>query len=132
MVVLSACETGIGEVQRGEGVISLARGFTYAGARSLLTTLWSVNDKNTKEIMELFYRNIKHGMEKDAAIREAKLEYIDRHSHLGAHPYYWAGFVPLGDMAPIQMESGFGSIIKYSLLGLGVLLLIFWLYKKQW
>jgi len=81
--------------------------------------------------MELFYRNIKDGMEKDAAIREAKLEYIDRHSHLGAHPYYWAGYVPLGDMAPIQMESAFGAMLKYGVLGLGALLLIFWLSRKR-
>lgn len=126
MVVLSACETGIGELQQGEGVISLARGFSYAGAKSILTTLWSVNDKETKELMKSFYLNIKNGMDKDEAIRKAKLEYIDNHSHRGAHPFYWAAFVPIGNMEPIYGVSSFSNLIKFCLLGLGVILLFGW------
>ncbi|MEZ4956210.1 MAG: CHAT domain-containing tetratricopeptide repeat protein [Saprospiraceae bacterium] len=76
MVVLSACETGIGELQRGEGILSLARGFAYAGAKSIVNTLWSVNDKSTGEIMQYFYKHLKDGKSKDAALRFAKLDYL--------------------------------------------------------
>lgn len=106
LVVLSACETGIGELQRGEGIISLARGFSYAGARSIVTTLWSINDATTKELMEGFYSNIKAGMTKDAALRKAKLEYIESHPNDQVHPFYWAAFVPIGEMSPVELGDG--------------------------
>lgn len=103
LVVLSACETGIGELQRGEGIISLARGFSYAGARSIVTTLWSINDQTTTELMESFYANLKNGMTKDAALRKAKLDYLDNHPNEEVHPFYWAAFVPIGDMSPVEL-----------------------------
>lgn len=102
MVVLSACETGIGELQKGEGIISLARGFSYAGAKSIITSLWSVNDAATEELMEQFYINLKEGMSKDAALRKAKLVFLETHLH-DAHPFFWASFVPIGDMNPIDL-----------------------------
>ena len=73
MVVLSACQTGIGELQKGEGIISLARGFSYAGAKSVVTTLWSINDKNAEQLMTLFYRELTKGVDKDIALQQAKL-----------------------------------------------------------
>ncbi len=103
MVVLSACETGIGELQVGEGIISLARGFSYAGAKSIITSLWSVNDQKTQELMESFYTYIKDDMPKDAALRQAKLDFIEKHFH-EAHPFYWAAFIPLGDMTPVELS----------------------------
>lgn len=103
MVVLSACETGIGELQGGEGVISLARAFAFAGSKSIVTTLWSVNDKATKELMILFYQNIKEGKSKDEALWLAKRAYITDEKNKGqlALPYYWSGIIPIGDMRPI-------------------------------
>ena len=98
MVVLSACETGIGELQKGEGIISLARGFSYAGAKSIITTLWSINDEKSKELMLSFYSNLKEGQTKDAALRQAKLDFIHKYSHR-AHPFFWAAFIPIGDMS---------------------------------
>lgn len=119
MVVLSACETGIGELQRGEGVISLTRGFSYAGAKSIITTLWSVDDQKTKEIMESFYGYVKKGLDKSTALRKAKLDFIEQYSH-DAHPFYWSGFIAVGDMSPIKLAD------KTRLLwvGLSVLLLL--------
>ncbi|MFK7932416.1 MAG: tetratricopeptide repeat protein [Saprospiraceae bacterium] len=104
MVVLSACETGIGELQRGEGIISLARGFTYAGAKSIITSLWSVEDESTKDLMLLFYQNLKKGMTKDAALRKAKLAFINdkNRNHAQVHPFYWSGFVGIGDMGKLN------------------------------
>ncbi len=98
LVVLSACETGTGELQRGEGIISLARAFAYAGAKSIATTLWQVNDQSTQELMVSFYQNLKSGMTKDAALRQAKLDYLDGHNDTGAYPFYWAAFIGVGDM----------------------------------
>jgi CHAT domain-containing protein len=98
LVVLSACETGTGELQQGEGIISLARAFAYAGAKSIATTLWQVNDQSTQELMVRFYRYLKSGMTKDAALRQAKLDYLDGHNDTGAYPFYWAAFIGVGDM----------------------------------
>lgn len=104
MVVLSACETGIGELQKGEGIISLARGFTYAGAKSIITSMWSVKDETTKDLMILFYQNLQQGMTKDAALCQAKLQYINElapQEQKMAHPFYWSGFIGIGDMEAV-------------------------------
>lgn len=102
LVVLSACETGIGELQRGEGIVSLARGFSYAGAASIVTTLWSIDDYASSEIMTAFYQNLKAGAPKDAALRQAKLAFLKKRKGTNAaHPLYWAAFIPVGDMQPL-------------------------------
>ena len=105
MVVLSACETGLGELKQGEGIISLARAFTYAGAKSTINSLWSVNDASTKTLMETFYKNIKAGKTKDQALHEAKLSYLENED-MDA-PYFWASFIAMGNMEPIALSSGF-------------------------
>jgi len=102
LVTLSACETGIGELQRGEGVVSLARAFAYAGAKSIVTSLWAANDGATKDLMSNFYEALRRPeRSKDAALREAKLRYLRDFPGERAHPFFWAGFIPIGDMAPI-------------------------------
>ena len=98
LVVLSACRTGVGRSIRGEGLIGLTRGFMYAGAQSLVVSLWRVDDKATAELMTRFYR---HMLEKDKlpaaeALRQAKLEMMQSNPMWRA-PYYWAGFVLHGD-----------------------------------
>ena len=105
MVVLSACETGLGELQKGEGIISLARAFTYAGAKSTINSLWNVNDVSTKLLMEQFYKNIKDGKPKDQALHEAKLSYLE-YEEMDA-PFFWASFIAMGNMEPIALSSGF-------------------------
>ena len=101
MVVLSACETGVGELQKGEGIISLARGFSYAGAKSIITSLWRVNDESTKDLMVGFYEHLKAGKTKDEALQLCKLDYLGAVQHGKAHPYYWSGFIGIGDMSSI-------------------------------
>jgi CHAT domain-containing protein len=97
LVTLSACRTGLGKVVSGEGVLGLTRAFFYAGARGVVVSLWSVNDTATAEMMKIFYRNLKRGMSKDESLRQAKLE-LSRGKHLAwRHPYYWAGFVLVGE-----------------------------------
>ncbi|MEQ8705112.1 MAG: CHAT domain-containing protein [Phaeodactylibacter sp.] len=123
MVVLSACETGLGELSKGEGVISLSQAFSKAGARSLITTLWRVSDQASADLMSSFYEQLHTGITKDAALRNAKLDYIHRASAKAAHPFFWAGYVAQGDMAPLSLSSGdFLWWICLFLLGLFVIL----------
>jgi len=103
LVTLSACETGVGKLQAGEGVISLARAFAYAGAKSIFTSLWQVNDAATKDLMICFYKNLKAGNSKDWALRKAKLEYLKTHAGERAHPFFWAGIVGVGAMSAIEI-----------------------------
>jgi CHAT domain-containing protein/tetratricopeptide (TPR) repeat protein len=93
MVSLSACETGIGQLSGGEGIMSLARGFAYLGVPTTLTTLWSVEDKATYEITQLFYQYLAQGDAKDIALWKAKKEYAANNPN----PYYWAGVVVVGN-----------------------------------
>ena len=129
MVTLSACETGIGELQRGEGIISLARGFSYAGTKSLITSLWSVDDASTKELMEGFYRYIKAGKAKDEALHLAKLDYLDNHRTINAHPFYWASFIAMGDMTPIDLGPSI-SPLWWVLIGV-VVVVVFLIWRKR-
>jgi CHAT domain-containing protein len=87
-------------MRRGEGIISLARAFILAGSKSIVTSLWAVNDASTQKLMVSFYSNLKKGMSKDQALTAAKRSYLKNFSP-AAHPYYWASFVALGDMRPL-------------------------------
>ena len=105
LAVLSACDTGTGELKRGEGIMSLARAFAYAGCPSMVMSLWSVPDGETGELMEYFYEELKTGISKDEALRQAKLRYLEAHKTVRAlsHPYHWAAFVPIGDMEAMEI-----------------------------
>lgn len=92
LVTLSACETGISKIFAGEEILGLARGFLSAGARSLIVSLWAVNDTAATEMMPQFYRNIKAGNSPAAALRQIQLDMIAR----GGHPYAWAPFFYIG------------------------------------
>jgi CHAT domain-containing protein/tetratricopeptide (TPR) repeat protein len=93
LVVLSACETGLGEVSTGEGVLGLRRAFVLAGAKTLVMSLWKVPDKQTQELMEIFYRKILNGQPRSEALREAQLEIRENNRH----PLYWGAFICQGD-----------------------------------
>ncbi len=102
LVTLSACETGLGELKRGEGFLSLARGFFYSGASSIASTLWKVNDASATTIMSNFYSNLSEGNDKDIALQKAKLNFLNTNrKNALAHPYYWSGFVLSGNTAPV-------------------------------
>ncbi|WP_158596906.1 CHAT domain-containing protein [Aquimarina sp. BL5] len=108
LVTLSACQTGLGKLQKGEGMLSLARGFSYAGAKSLVTTLWKINDQTTSELMQDFYENLDASLPKDKALREAKLTYLKTaEDELLTHPYYWSGFMISGDTTAIQVDNSY-------------------------
>ena len=100
MVVLSACETGVGEVKAGEGVYGLRRAFTQAGTKSLVMSLWSVPDKETKELMIAFYTNIQSKkMDRCQALRQAALGQmkITKERYGTDNPFYWGAFVFMGE-----------------------------------
>ncbi|MFT5168292.1 MAG: CHAT domain-containing protein/Tfp pilus assembly protein PilF, partial [Saprospiraceae bacterium] len=102
MVVLSACKTAYGKLQKGEGIISMARAFAYAGSKSIITSHWSVDDQSTGMIMEEFYKQLAKNASKDKALRTAKLKYMKDNKGLKAHPFFWAAFIGIGDMSGIQ------------------------------
>lgn len=135
LVVLSACQTGMGKLQRGEGVVSIGRSFMYAGSPSLLITLWSLNDQSGAYLMEAFYKNIKLGMEKDEAIRQAKLSYLSSidNSAIAAHPFLWAAFIQIGDYSPMLIEEKDSTLLYASIAGGVVLvfLLGIFLFRKS-
>lgn len=101
MAVLSSCKTGFGKLQKGEGVMSLARGFMYAGCPSIIMTLWEVSDRSGALLMKNFYKQLKQGKVKSEALREAKLNFIKGADQLKAHPYFWSSYVAIGDVSPI-------------------------------
>ncbi|MCP4437576.1 MAG: CHAT domain-containing protein [Aureispira sp.] len=106
LVVLSACETGYGKFEQGEGVMSLARSFMYAGVPSLVVSLWQVNDKATAVLMENFYSNLYDGMSKNNALQQAKLDYIKNVKGIGAHPAFWSPFIQIGNTDAVNVAKG--------------------------
>lgn len=119
LVTLSACQTGLGKFFKGEGVISLARGFAYGGAKSVVNSLWNANDASTSEIMTNFYKNLSEGQAKDEALRNAKLSYLESAPPSRRHPYYWATFIATGDMSPLDLKDN--KDIKSAILILGLI-----------
>ncbi len=99
LVVLSACETGLGEVWTGDGLYGLRRALTVAGARSQVMSLWRVSDDATADLMVEFYRRLARGEGRSEALRNAGLAFLRSSDH--AHPYYWASFVSIGDWTPL-------------------------------
>ena len=95
LIVLSACETGLGKIVRGEGIIGLTRGFTYAGAKNIIVSLWQVADKSTSELMIEFYKNILDGKNYSSSLREAKLKLISDGTY--SYPLEWSPFVLMGN-----------------------------------
>jgi CHAT domain-containing protein len=112
LVVLSACETGLGKYHDGEGIVGLTRAFFYAGASSAVVSLWKVEDQSTALLMERFYQRLKTGQNKAQALRQAKLEIIGSSIKLKATgteeslaaPFFWAPFILIGDWEPIHFN----------------------------
>lgn len=104
LVVLSACQSNIGRLARGEGVLGLGRGFFYAGAKSVVASLWNLNDQSTSQVISAFYASLADGQPKAAALQSAKAQYL-LDAKVAAYrksPYYWAGLTYYGDSKPLQ------------------------------
>lgn len=96
LVVLSACETGVGEIEEAEGISGLSKAFMKAGAKNIVMSLWSVDDKATSKLMEYFYQNIKNGDDYTIALNKAKRTMIQSQKNSEMHPYFWSGFIGSG------------------------------------
>ena len=103
IAVLSACETGLGKLHRGEGMMSLSRAFMYAGVPSTVISLWKVPDQSASILMKKFYQFLKNGNRKDEALRLAKLEFVKENPEL-SHPFFWAGFIVNGKTDPVTLS----------------------------
>lgn len=104
LVVLSACNTGVGKIAKGEGILSLGTAFQYAGTKSLLLTSWEVSDKTTPEVMKNFYNNLDKGMGKAKALQQAKLQFMEHTDVFTKDPFYWGGFYLVGDYSSIEFD----------------------------
>ncbi|MDA0265700.1 MAG: CHAT domain-containing protein, partial [Cyanobacteria bacterium] len=99
--VLSACDTGLGDIANGEGVYGLRRAFAIAGAETQLISLWQVDDFGTQSLMADYYEQLLSGMGRAEALREVQLAMINSDSRY-ANPYYWAAFIVTGDWRPLD------------------------------
>lgn len=132
LAVLSACNTGNGELRRGEGVMSLARAFAFAGCPSTVMSLWSIPDESTSQVMLNFYKYLKGGEPKDVALQKAKLAYLQNCPPQYSVPNYWGATVVIGNVAPTDFRAWYE---KPWFIGSGaavvVLLAGAWLRKKS-
>ena len=101
LVTLSACNTGDGRLHKGEGVMSLSRAFAYAGCPSIVTSLWQAQDQSTATLMKNFYEFLAEGRNKAEALRLAKLKYLENADKVQSLPFFWAGFILVGDDSPL-------------------------------
>lgn len=129
LVVISACNTGSGQINKGEGILSLGNAFQHAGAKSLLLSKWEISDKTTPEIIKYFYKNLKKGMNKSEAIRQAKLTFLKKSNYFNEAPFYWGGFYLIGNVDPIIFEESKMSFISISILII-LALTFFFLIRK--
>jgi CHAT domain-containing protein len=128
LTVLSACNTGVGKIHAGEGAMSLSRAFQYAGCPSLMMTLWSVDDQGSSEIMELFFHKLRAGQSKNQSLADAKRHYLSTADPASAHPFYWAGYVIVGNVGEIDLSTS----MNYNwILGLLFLSFLIWLVKSR-
>lgn len=104
MVVLSSCNTGSGMLVNGEGILSLARGFLYAGSRSAVMSMWAVDDVSASSVIHSFYKNMRGGQTKSSALRNARLKFLRSASQGQSHPYYWSALVIYGDDTPLWYD----------------------------
>lgn len=124
LVVLSACQTGLGAEQAGEGVMSLARAFAQSGTACVVSSLWTVNDRSTAQLFGFFYEKIGSGTSVCSALRQAKLAYIDDSAVPTTlqTPYFWAGLVAVGDDRSVNFEqNGWWGIVATLVLILAVI-----------
>jgi CHAT domain-containing protein len=129
LAILTACETGKPTHQPGEGMISLAHAFNYAGSESILTSLWQIDEQSSTQILEYFYSNLEDGFRKDEALKKAKLDYLSKAEGRTLHPQYWAGLILMGDTAPIELSTS-NNWFWISTVCLVAIITLFIFYKK--
>jgi CHAT domain-containing protein len=118
MAVLSSCNSGSGKFQQGEGVMSLARGFIYAGCPSIVMTLWTVEDNSGVKLMTSYYKHLIKGKSKSKALQLSKIDFLENADQLKSHPYFWSGYIVIGNNSSLFIP------YKKYLLFLGAFILV--------
>ena len=131
LVVLSACESGVGELNQGEGTFSIARSFALAGISNLIMSLWKVDDKVASELMVGFHSNLMDSnITISKALHQSKKDYLMETDEYGAHPYYWATFVSLDGQSNVPQSHGINRLKQMALLLLALVVTMTLVYKK--
>ena len=131
LAVLSACNSGVGKLKKGEGVVSIARGFAYAGVPNIVMSTWAVSDEATRILMNYFYLNLQQGYPKGEALQQAKLAFLEEFKGNDAllAPFFWGSFVVLGNTDPVDslIDMGLWAYWKVfaGIIGLLLCVLIF-------
>lgn len=128
LAVLSACNTGSGNIKNGEGIMSLGKAFQYAGVKSVLLSQWEVSDAIAPVIMSSFYNNLKEGKSKSESLRQAKLDFLESSNNITSNPYYWGSFFIVGNPDPINLNPK--SNQWYWIVGL-LMLVVLIIYRKK-
>lgn len=142
LAILEACETGVGDYHQGEGVMSMARAFTYAGCKSVLMSLWEVaEDTSTRDIMEYFYANLADSLPRDEAIAQAKRLFLEKVRSKGgyfarkAHPFFWSELVLIGENTPLPIARAHADHrLLWGIAGLSALVLLIaglWRWRRK-
>lgn len=126
LAVLTACETGLGNWVGGEGVVSLAHSFMYAGCPSVVMSLWKIDEQSSADIITAFYEQLADGQSKTEALRAAKLQHMETAPSLN-HPYFWAGMTLLGDTEAIYPTTRWWWILGAVLVGI----IGWWFIRKK-
>lgn len=130
LAVLSACETGLGKLEKGEGVISLARGFMLAGVPSVVMSLWQIDDKSTSELIPIYYKYLSKGYSKNRALQKAKVDFINNANLKNRHPYYWSGLVLIGEEQQLKQAFTFWNYWSYLCLFI-IIILVFISFRRK-
>ncbi|NHN24268.1 CHAT domain-containing protein [Flavobacterium jejuense] len=131
LVVLSACETGLGKSQEGEGIMSISRAFTFSGVSATIHSLWQTPDKQGYEIMQYFYEFLNEGLPKNEALQKAKIKFLSTvKAQELKHPYYWSGFVLNGNPDALVVKTNYFYFILLGLVIIGILLVFFLKFRK--
>ncbi|MBK7410835.1 MAG: CHAT domain-containing protein [Saprospirales bacterium] len=104
LTVLSACNTGAGQLRRGEGVMSVSRAFRLAGCPNIVMSLWQANDHSTQEVVTRFFQDLKEGQGKATALQEASLHFLKTANERYTHPFYWGNMLLIGDEEPVEFS----------------------------
>ncbi|MFT5822546.1 MAG: CHAT domain-containing protein [Crocinitomix sp.] len=134
LVVINGCETGLGEIFKGEGMLSMARGFIQSGAQSAITNLWQVNHASNARLMRVFYQELHASGSPAISLRNAKIAYINDQEidTQSAHPFYWAASVLIGTNNEMTLNADESWIVRVSLFcGLGVLVIVIGFFLRR-
>jgi CHAT domain-containing protein len=133
LTVLSACQTGKGPLLRGEGVMSLARAFQYAGSQRVLTTLWQADDRAGSSLNQAFFKELADGVSVEEALQKARIQWLQQSDTYHSHPYFWSAYVMIGSGG--KVEAGASSLLLWlggvGILGIGLFGAGVWRRKKK-